>query len=74
VVEERYEFELAQSTRVLDDVDRALERLSNGSYGSCETCGAPILGAHLSADPTRRVCEQHLALDHVTDPAVTAAG
>jgi RNA polymerase-binding transcription factor DksA len=61
-VEERYESELAQSTRVLDDVDRALERLSEGSYGSCETCGAPILGAHLADDPTRRVCEQHLPL------------
>jgi len=43
-------------------VDRALERLSEGSYGSCETCGAPILGADLESDPTRRRCEQHLAL------------
>jgi RNA polymerase-binding transcription factor len=62
-VEERYESDLAQSTRVLDSVDRALERLSEGTYGACETCGTPILGADLSADPTRRVCEQHLALD-----------
>jgi RNA polymerase-binding transcription factor DksA len=68
-MEERYEFELAHSERVLDDVERALERLSEGSYDSCETCGAPILGADLSADPTRRVCEQHLPLDHGTEPA-----
>jgi RNA polymerase-binding transcription factor DksA len=61
-VEERYESELARSTRVLDDVDRALERLSEGSYGSCETCGTPILPADLAADPTRRLCEQHLTL------------
>jgi RNA polymerase-binding transcription factor DksA len=61
-VEERYASELARSTRVLDDVDRALERLSAGAYGSCETCSAPILEADLVADPTRRVCEQHLAL------------
>ena len=61
-VEERYESELAQSAAVLDGVDRALERLSDGAYGSCETCGAPILGADLEADPTRRRCEQHLAL------------
>jgi RNA polymerase-binding transcription factor DksA len=73
-VEERYEYELAQSARVLDNVDRALERLSQGDYGSCETCGAPILGADLQVDPTRRVCEQHLALDHVGDPEVTPAG
>jgi RNA polymerase-binding transcription factor DksA len=62
-VEERYESQLAQSARVLDDVDRALERLSAGTYDSCETCGAPILEADLAVDPTRRVCEQHLALD-----------
>jgi RNA polymerase-binding transcription factor DksA len=61
-MEERYETELARSTRVLDDVDRALERLSDGTYSSCETCGAAILPADLEADPTRRVCEQHLAL------------
>jgi DnaK suppressor protein len=59
-VDDRYEGDLAHSARVLDDVDRALERLSDGSYGSCETCGAPILGTHLEADPTRRLCEQHL--------------
>ena len=61
-MEERYETELARSTRVLDDVDRALERLSEGTYGNCETCGTPILPADLEVDPTRRVCEQHLAL------------
>jgi RNA polymerase-binding transcription factor DksA len=61
-VEERYETELARSTRVLDDVDRALERLSEGTYANCETCGAPILATDLANDPTRRVCEQHLAL------------
>ena len=60
-MEERYEFQLAQSTRVLDDVDVALQRLSDGSYGTCEACGAPIQGADLEADPTRRVCEQHLS-------------
>ena len=61
-VEERYESELAQSTRVLDDVDQALKRLTDGSYGSCETCGAPILEDDLRVDATRRVCEQHLSL------------
>ena len=45
---------------VLDGVDRALERLSDGTYGQCETCGAPILDADLERDPTRRMCEQHL--------------
>jgi RNA polymerase-binding transcription factor DksA len=67
-VEERYESALAQSQQVLNDVDRALERLSDGGYGSCETCGTPIFEADLLTDPTRRVCEQHLALDRTAGP------
>jgi DnaK suppressor protein len=55
-VDDRYESELAQSERVLDDVDRALVRLGEGSYDACERCGAPILDAELDADPTLRLC------------------
>jgi RNA polymerase-binding transcription factor DksA len=62
-VEERYETELARAAAVLDGVDRALDRLSAGQYGQCETCGAPVLDADLERDPTRRLCEQHLALE-----------
>ena len=61
-VEERYESELARSSAVLDGVDAALDRLSAGSYGTCTTCGSPVLDADLERDPTRRFCEQHLAL------------
>jgi hypothetical protein len=61
-VEERYETELTRAATVLDGVDRALERLSDGTYGQCETCGAPVLDADLERDPTRRMCEQHLTL------------
>jgi RNA polymerase-binding transcription factor len=60
-VEERYESELAGSSAVLDGVDRALERLSEGTYGQCETCGAPILDTALEHDPTRRTCAEHPA-------------
>jgi DnaK suppressor protein len=60
-VEERYESELARASAVLDGVDRALERLSEGTYGQCETCGAPVLDADLERDPTRSLCEQHLS-------------
>ena len=59
-MEERYESELARSAAVLDGVDRALELLSEGTYGQCDTCGAPVLDADLEQDPTRRSCEQHL--------------
>jgi DnaK suppressor protein len=61
-VEERYESELARAAAVLDGVDRALERLSEGTYGQCETCGAPVPEADLERDPTRSVCEQHRPL------------
>lgn len=63
IVEEHYEAELARSSAVLDGVDRALERLSEGGYGTCEACGAPILDADLERDPTRRMCEQHLTVN-----------
>jgi RNA polymerase-binding transcription factor DksA len=59
-MEERYESELARSAAVLDGVDRALELLSEGTYGQCDTCGAPVLDGDLEQDPTRRSCEQHL--------------
>jgi RNA polymerase-binding transcription factor DksA len=67
-VEERYEAELAAAAAVLDGVDRALERLSEGTYGSCESCGATILAADLESDPTRRMCEQHLELERGVSP------
>jgi RNA polymerase-binding transcription factor DksA len=40
----------------LDDVDKALERLAEGSYGICERCGKPISEARLEAMPTARRC------------------
>jgi DnaK suppressor protein len=61
-VEERYESELTRAATVLDGVDRALERLSDGTYGQCETCGAPVGEAGLERDPTQRMCQQHLTL------------
>jgi DnaK suppressor protein len=61
-MEERYESELTRSATVLDGVDRALERMSTGTYGTCEACGAGILPADLERDPTRRHCEQHLEI------------
>ena len=60
-MEERYESELAQSAQVLDDVDRALERLSAGTYATCENCGQSIADADLAADPARRTCREHTA-------------
>jgi len=43
----------------LDDVEHALRRLDEGTYGTCETCGEPIADARLEAMPATRFCIQH---------------
>lgn len=55
----RYDSALTRSAIVLDEVERALGRLDEGTYGTCETCGTAILAADLSFDPTRRHCAEH---------------
>ncbi len=40
----------------LDDVERALRRMADGTYGTCERCGRPIGEARLEAMPTARRC------------------
>ena len=42
-------------------VDRALERLSNGTYGRCEACGEPIGDPRLEVVPAARFCVEHQA-------------
>jgi hypothetical protein len=43
----------------LDDVERALERLDDGSYGTCQACGAAIDDGLLATRPTARFCPEH---------------
>lgn len=40
----------------LDDVARALERLDEGTYGTCQTCGGPIPDELLATQPATRHC------------------
>lgn len=47
---------LEQVEAELSDVEHALERLENGSYGTCEACGRPIDEARLEAQPATRFC------------------
>jgi len=47
---------LAEARRHLDDLDRALERLGNGSYALCERCGSGITLERLAARPATRSC------------------
>ena len=40
----------------LDEIDQALARLENGTYGRCEVCGVAIQPARLEAMPAARLC------------------
>ncbi len=44
--------------RALCDTEEALARLSDGSYGQCEQCSAPIAAAELLAEPETRYCAE----------------
>jgi sigma-B regulation protein RsbU (phosphoserine phosphatase) len=46
---------------LLDEVDHALARMENGSYGLCETCHDSIECDRLMADPLVRFCLSHLS-------------
>lgn len=45
----------------LRDVERALEKLDDGSYGRCDVCGSPIGRARLEAIPWAVRCIDHAA-------------
>jgi RNA polymerase-binding transcription factor DksA len=58
VTAERGEVEaLAAKVRaMLDEVEQALDKLAQGSYGTCEACGQPIDPVRLEAMPATRYC------------------
>ncbi len=41
---------------ILDQVDAALERIEEGTYGTCTACGQPIAEARLEAIPYADLC------------------
>ena len=54
---------LEQVENELRDVEHALRRLDEGTYGRCEQCREPIADERLEAIPAARFCvtHQHLA-------------
>ncbi|MGH3730310.1 MAG: TraR/DksA family transcriptional regulator [Micromonosporaceae bacterium] len=40
----------------INQVERALERVAEGNYGSCERCGNPIPVERLAAFPSATLC------------------
>ncbi len=50
---------LAQEDRLMDeisDIEAAIGKFANGTYGLCEKCGREIAAARLEAIPTARFC------------------
>jgi DnaK suppressor protein len=47
---------LGQATDQLAEIDRAEQRLADGSYGRCERCGLPIAAGRLAARPAATTC------------------
>jgi DnaK suppressor protein len=43
----------------LEEVDAALRRVAEGTYGMCEVCARPISPGRLEARPTARTCVEH---------------
>lgn len=43
---------------ILDEIEAALERIEDGSYGECEKCGAKIPHSRLEAIPYAAQCVQ----------------
>ncbi len=41
---------------MLEQTEHALERLADGSYGTCESCGNPIGKMRLQAAPRATLC------------------
>jgi len=46
---------------LLSEIDAALERIDNGSYGLCESCHDPIEAGLLERNPLARFCLDHLS-------------
>jgi len=65
---------LEQVEAELADVEHALRRLDDGTYGICEACGRPIEDARLEALPAARFCVEDQAAAEQELRRRTAAG
>lgn len=52
---------LSQIEEELGEVERALQRLDEGSYGTCEVCGEALADDGLAEVPVLRRCPAHQA-------------
>ena len=47
---------ITRETEILKEIDAALERIEDASYGKCETCGCDITAPRLQALPFATLC------------------
>lgn len=58
--EREKDLSIMESVRAgIQDLDRALQRIEDGSYGTCEVCHEPIGDERLEAVPAARFCVDH---------------
>ncbi|HLT69197.1 MAG TPA: TraR/DksA C4-type zinc finger protein [Acidimicrobiales bacterium] len=50
---------LNQLNDQLEEIEHALSKMDDGTYGVCEVCGRPIAEARLEAMPATRFCIDH---------------
>jgi DnaK suppressor protein len=50
---------LNQLNDQLDEIEHALAKFDEGTYGLCEVCGNPVSDARLEAMPATRFCINH---------------
>lgn len=53
--------------RELDDIDCALRRIDDGSYGTCQACGGPMGMQRIRAIPEARYCVSCSGLRELTE-------
>ncbi|NTZ18450.1 molecular chaperone DnaK [Paenibacillus sp. JMULE4] len=58
---------LENAERHLSDIKETLQRIQDGTYGVCRTCGAPIPFERLQAVPTAAYCVDHVPDPHASD-------
>jgi RNA polymerase-binding protein DksA len=56
---EESQIKLREVNKSLDQVQKALDRIADGSYGFCEVCSDPIDLARLQAYPEATTCLEH---------------
>lgn len=52
---------VAQGSQRLEQIEAAMARIDDGSYGSCVVCGRPIAEGRLEARPWTPFCIDHAA-------------